>query len=53
MFGAKFVALNQGIETLRSIRYKLPMMGVSISALATFMGIPCPSSTTQQNKSLF
>ena len=31
VFGAEFVALKNGIETLRGIRYKLRMMGVPIS----------------------
>ena len=30
VFGAEFVALKNGIETLRGIRYKLRMMGVDI-----------------------
>jgi hypothetical protein len=30
VFGAEFVAMKQGIEALRGIRYKLRMMGVSI-----------------------
>ena len=30
VFGAEFVALKQGLETLRGIRYKLRMMGVPI-----------------------
>ena len=31
VFGAEFVAMKIGIETLRGIRYKLRMMGVPIS----------------------
>ena len=31
MFGAEFVALKHGVETLRGLRYKLRMMGVPIS----------------------
>ena len=31
VFGAEFVALKQGMETLRGLRYKLRMMGVPIS----------------------
>ena len=31
VFGAEFVAMKQGVETLRGIRYKLRMMGVPIS----------------------
>ena len=30
MFGAKFVAMKTGVETLRGIRYKLRMMGIEI-----------------------
>ena len=31
VFGAEFVALKQGIEALRGLRYKLRMMGIPIS----------------------
>ena len=31
VFGAKFVAMKQGIDALRSLRYKLRMMGITIS----------------------
>ena len=31
VFGAEFVAMKHGIETLRGLRYKLRMMGVPIS----------------------
>jgi len=31
VFGAEFVAMKHGIEVLRGLRYKLGMMGVSIS----------------------
>jgi len=31
VFGAEFVAMKNGIETLRGLRYKLRMMGVPIS----------------------
>eukprot|EP00804_Cyclotella_cryptica_P030528 CCRYP_020632-RA/>CCRYP_020632-RA protein AED:0.45 eAED:0.45 QI:0/0/0/1/0/0/2/0/83 len=31
VFGAEFVALKHGMERLRGLRYKLCMMGVSIS----------------------
>ena len=30
VFGSEFVALKQGVETLRGIRYKLRMMGVPV-----------------------
>ena len=29
VFGAKFVAMKQGIEALRGLRYKCRMMGIS------------------------
>lgn len=31
VFGAEFVAMKHGIETVRGIRYKLRMMGIKIS----------------------
>ena len=31
VFGAEFVAIKIGMESLRGLRYKLPMMGVRIS----------------------
>jgi hypothetical protein len=31
VFGAEFVAMNNGIETCRGLRYKLRMMGVALS----------------------
>ena len=31
VFGAEFVAMKHGIETVRGIRYKLRMMGVKLS----------------------
>jgi hypothetical protein len=31
VFGAEFVAMKNGIETLRGLRYKLRMMGVTLS----------------------
>ena len=31
VFGAEFVAMKQGMECLRGLRYKLHMMGVAIS----------------------
>ena len=30
VFGAEFVALKQGIDALRGLRYKLRMMGIPI-----------------------
>ena len=38
MFGAEFVALKVGIETLRGIRYKLRMMGVPLSGPSRILG---------------
>jgi hypothetical protein len=31
VFGAKFVAMKHGIEMLRGLRYKIPMMGIPLS----------------------
>jgi hypothetical protein len=31
VFGAEFVAMKHGIETLRGLRYKLQMMGVPLT----------------------
>jgi hypothetical protein len=31
VFGAEFVAMKNGIETFRGLRYKLRMMGVALS----------------------
>jgi hypothetical protein len=36
VFGAEFVAMKHGIETVRGIRYKLRMMGVPLSG-ATYV----------------
>jgi len=38
VFGAEFVALKVGIETLRGIRYKLRMMGVPLSGPSCILG---------------
>ena len=38
VFGAKFVAMNQGIDALRGLRYKLRMMGVPISGPSYIYG---------------
>ena len=38
VFGAEFVALKLGIETLRGLRYKLRMMGVPISGPSLIYG---------------
>ena len=38
VFGAEFVAMKQGVETLRGLRYKLRMMGVPISGPSYIYG---------------
>ena len=38
VFGAEFVAMKHGIETLRGIRYKLRMMGIPISGPSYVLG---------------
>ena len=38
VFGAEFVAMKQGMETLRGIRYKLRMMGVPLSGPSYIYG---------------
>jgi hypothetical protein len=38
VFGAKFVAMKQGMETLRGLRYKLRMMGVPLSGPSYIYG---------------
>ena len=38
IFGAKFVAMKQGMETLRGLRYKLRMMGVELSGPSYIYG---------------
>ena len=38
VFGAEFVAMKQGMETLRGIRYKLRMMGVAIAGPSYIYG---------------
>ncbi|KAI2498678.1 hypothetical protein MHU86_15800 [Fragilaria crotonensis] len=38
VFGAEFVAMKQGMETLRGIRYKLRMMGASLSGPSFIYG---------------
>ena len=38
MFGAEFVAMKNGMEALRGIRYKLQMMGVPINGPAYVYG---------------
>ena len=38
VFGAEFVAMKQGMECLRGLRYKLRMMGVAISGPSYIYG---------------
>ena len=38
VFGAEFVALKQGMETLQGLCYKLQMMGVEISGPSYIYG---------------
>ena len=38
VFGADFVAMKQGMECLRGLRYKLRMMGVAISGPSYIYG---------------
>jgi hypothetical protein len=38
VFGAEFVAMKNGMETLRGLRYKLRMMGVSLSGPSFIYG---------------
>ena len=38
MFGAEFVAMKQGMDAVRGLRYKLRMMGVWISGPAYIYG---------------
>jgi hypothetical protein len=38
VFGAEFVAMNNGIETCRGLRYKFRMMGVALSGPTYFYG---------------
>ena len=38
VFGAEFVAMKQGVEALRGLRYKLRMMGVPISGPSFIYG---------------
>ena len=38
VFGAEFVAMKHGVETLRGIRYKLRMMGCDVSGPSYIYG---------------
>ena len=52
-FGAKVVAMNIGMETLRVFQYKLRMMGVPISVTSLIYGDNMPViHNTQRQKSI-
>jgi hypothetical protein len=38
VFGAEFIAMKQGMEALQCLRYKLQMMGVSVSGPSYIYG---------------
>ena len=38
VFGADVFAMKQGVESLRGIRYKLPIMGVEVAGLTYIYG---------------
>ena len=45
-FRAEFIAMKTGVEALRGIRYKLRMMGVTLTGLTyIYMVTTCRSST--------
>jgi hypothetical protein len=52
VFGAECVAMKNGIETCRGLRYKLRMMGVTLSVPHMFMGTTCLLFTTPIGQSL-
>ena len=41
VFGAEFVAKKIGMESLRGLRFKLPMLGVGISGPSYIYAITC------------
>ena len=57
VFGAEFVAMKHGMETLCGLRYKLHMMGVRLSGLSYIYGdnmsiihnMQCLESTLRRN----
>ena len=58
VFGAEFVAMKQGVETLRGIRYKLRMMGVPVDGPTYIYGdnmsvVNTPSSQSQCLRRIF
>ena len=54
IFGAEFVTMNVGIETLHAIQYKLRMMGSPISGASYFYGnkMPVIHDTTKPESTL-
>jgi hypothetical protein len=42
VFGAEFVAMKHGIETLRGLRYKIHMMGIPLSGPMYIYGAISP-----------
>jgi hypothetical protein len=52
VFRAEFVAMKNGIETCRGLRYKFRMMDVALSGPHLFMGIACLLYTTHIGLSL-
>jgi hypothetical protein len=52
VFGAEFVSMKNGIETCRGLRYKLRMMGVTLSGPTFFNGKTCPVFTTLRGLSM-
>ncbi len=53
VFGAEFVAMCHGVETLRGLRYKLRMMGIPISGPTIFMVTTCLSLITPPSLRVF
>ena len=50
VFGAEFVAMEIGMETLRGLQYKLRMIGVPISGLLLIYGKICQLFTTHSGQ---
>ena len=58
VFGAKFVAMKNGMETLRGLRYKLRKMGITLSGPSLIYGdnisvihnTQRPESTLRKNR---
>jgi hypothetical protein len=53
VFGSEFVAMKNGIETCRGLRYKLRMMGVALCGPTFFMGKTCMLYTTPIGLSMY